>query len=93
MAGLTIDLSDNELDRLADVLAERVVARLDGRLDGSPADRWLDTGAAAEYLGVHRDTLRRLAAERRIPSEQEGPNCRRYFRVADLDRWRHGQRR
>jgi excisionase family DNA binding protein len=92
MAALALELSEAELDQLADALASRLLPRLDGRLNGG-SDRWLDTRAAAEYLGMHRDTLRKLAAERRIPSEQEGPGCRRFFRVSDLDRWRHGERR
>jgi hypothetical protein len=29
-----------------------------------------------------------LAAERAIPSEQEGPGCKLYFRRSDLDAWR-----
>jgi len=51
-------------------------------------DAWLDTRSAAEYLGVHRDTVRRLAALRAIPTEQAGTGCKRYFRCSDLDRWR-----
>jgi excisionase family DNA binding protein len=39
-------------------------------------------------LGIHRDTLRKLAAEKAIPSEQDGPNCKLYFRRSDLDAWR-----
>jgi hypothetical protein len=34
-------------------------------------DRWYKTKAAAEYLGVHPDTLRGLAAQRRVRFEQE----------------------
>ena len=37
---------------------------------------------------MHRDTLRKLAAESAIPSEQDGPNCKLYFRRSDLDAWR-----
>jgi excisionase family DNA binding protein len=40
------------------------------------------------HLGVHRDTIRRLAAERAIPSEQDGPGCKLFFRRSDLDAWR-----
>jgi excisionase family DNA binding protein len=56
------------------------------RRDGS--DEWLDTRRAAEYLGIHRDSLRRLAAERSIPTEQAGAGCKLYFRRSDLDDWR-----
>ena len=77
-------LLDHIADRLAAVIAERLVAS-DNR-----DDEWFDSRHAAEYLGVHRDTLRKLAAERAIPSEQDGPGCKLYFRRSDLDAWRHG---
>jgi excisionase family DNA binding protein len=72
-------------------LAEQVAARIAEQLSGSAeaADEWFDSRHAAEYLGVHRDTLRKLAAERAISSEQDGPGCKLYFRRLDLDAWRH----
>jgi excisionase family DNA binding protein len=79
---------DQLLDHIADRLAAVITARLvvsDNRLD-----EWFDSRHAAEYLGVHRDTLRKLAAERAIPSEQDGPGCKLYFRRSDLDAWRNG---
>jgi excisionase family DNA binding protein len=81
------------LDALIDQIAVRVVERLAGAtnplLAGEPTnDDWLDSRHAAHYLGVHRDTLRKLAAERAIPSEQDGPGCKLYFRRSDLDAWR-----
>lgn len=76
---------------LADLVAERVAARL--AAPPSAADEWLDTRDAAEYLGVHRDTVRRLAAERVVPSEQDGPGCKLFFRRSDLDAWRCSDRR
>jgi excisionase family DNA binding protein len=81
------------LDALIDEIAVRVVERLSGEttplLAGeATGDDWLDSRHAAEYLGVHRDTLRKLAAERAIPSEQDGPGCKLYFRRSDLDAWR-----
>ena len=78
---------------LVNRLAERVAAAVAVRLGGDAAqrpDEWLDSRQAAGYLGVHRDTLRRLAAERAIPSEQDGPRCKLYFRRSVLDDWRHG---
>ena len=75
------------VDRIADCVAEAVMARLGAAPTEEPA-AWLDTREAADYLGVHRDTVRRLAAERAIPSEQEGPGCKLYFLRSDLDGWR-----
>ncbi len=80
------------LDALIDHLADRVAERLlssDGQAQESNGDdEWFDSRHAAAYLGVHRDTLRKLAAERAIPCEQDGPNCKLYFRRSDLDVWR-----
>ncbi len=76
---------------LADLVAERLAARL--AVPSRQVDEWLDTRGAAEYLGVHRDTVRRLAAERTVPSEQEGPGCKLFFRRSDLDEWRCSDRR
>lgn len=77
---------DALLDRIADRLAAAVVARL----GSAPAQRgeWLDSRQAADYLGLHRDTLRRLAAARAIPAEQDGRGCKLFFRRAALDEWR-----
>jgi excisionase family DNA binding protein len=77
------------VDRLVDLLVERVAAAVAARLGhGTNDEEWFDCRHAADYLGVHRDTLRKLAAERAIPSEQDGPGCKLYFRRSDLDVWR-----
>jgi hypothetical protein len=65
------------MDEFISQLAERVVARIAER-SATPAcgaDDWFDSRHAADYLGIHRDTLRKLSAERAIPSEQDGPGC------------------
>lgn len=76
--------------QLADRVAEMVVDRLSSAESTPSIDEWFDSRHAAEYLGVHRDTLRKLAAERAIPSEQDGPRCKLYFRRSELDAWRQG---
>jgi excisionase family DNA binding protein len=78
---------DRLVMQLAEVVAERVTAMLTAPRH-SAADEWLDTRRAAEYLGIGRDSLRRLAAERTIPTEQAGAGCKLYFRRSDLDAWR-----
>lgn len=75
------------IEQLADRIAVAIAERL-GPSNNEPAPEWLDSRAAANYLGVHRDTLRKLAAERAIPAEQEGPGCRLFFRRTELDEWR-----
>ena len=80
-------LVDQLLAQLADLVADAVAARLIApRALG--ADEWLDTRRAAEYLGIGRDSLRRLAAERAIPTEQAGVGCKLFFRRSELDAWR-----
>jgi len=92
--GLGASASDSVLDAVLDQIAERVAQRLAALIDRSSTtesdggDEWFDSRHAADYLGIHRDTLRKLAAERAIPSEQERPNCKVYFRRTDLDAWR-----
>lgn len=94
-----IVLGDMTLDELLDALADRVADALEGRvadrvLSGlaQPSerieDRWLTTRDAAQHLGMHTDTLRKLAAARKIPHEQEGRGCALYFQRSALDRWR-----
>jgi excisionase family DNA binding protein len=78
---------DDVLAQLADLVADRIATRLAGPRT-SQKDEWLDTRRAAEYLGIHRDSLRRLAAERAIPTEQAGAGCKLYFKRSDLDAWR-----
>jgi excisionase family DNA binding protein len=80
-------LIDALIEELADRLATKLAAQL-GVTSARGDDDWLDTRRAAEYLGVHRDTLRKLAAERAVPAEQDGPGCKLFFRRGDLDEWR-----
>lgn len=77
---------DALLDRLADRVAQALAARLG--CEHAEHDEWFDSRQVAEYLGLHRDTLRRLAAARAIPSEQDGRGCRLFFRRTVLDEWR-----
>lgn len=80
------------VDALILALAERIAAAVAVQLKANqePAvPEWLDSRGAADYLGIHRDTLRKLAAERAIPTHQDGPRCKLFFRRSDLDEWRH----
>ena len=78
---------DDLLAQLADLVADRIATRLAGPR-AVQKDEWLDTRRAAEYLGIHRDSLCRLAAEHAIPTEQAGAGCKLYFKRSDLDAWR-----
>jgi excisionase family DNA binding protein len=74
------------LAHLAEIVAAKVIDRL--ARQETADDEWLDTRGASEYLGIHRDSLRRLAAERAIRAEQSGAGCKLFFRRSDLDAWR-----
>lgn len=79
------------LDAVIEDIVERVASAVVSRLTASrdqEVGEWLDSREAAGYLGVHRDTLRKLAAERTIPSHQDGRGCKLFFRRSDLDAWR-----
>ena len=75
------------MERAGQAVADAVAARI----EQAPSDvvpDWLDSRGAAEYLGLHPDTVRKLAAERAIPTEQDGPGCKLFFLRHDLDEWR-----
>jgi excisionase family DNA binding protein len=80
-------LIDQLLGQLAELVVDRLMAR-SGTANEQPPDEWMDARAAAVYLGVHRDNLRKLAAERAVPVHQDGPGCKLYFRRDELDGWR-----
>ena len=48
---------------------------------------YLHTAAAAEYLGVAQNTLRKWAARGDIPMHRNPANGYRLFKRADLDRF------
>jgi predicted alpha/beta hydrolase len=80
-----VTLTRSELKAL---VREAVREELEARRESD--DRWLDTRAAAEYAGVHPDTLRAAAASRRISYEQEAAGHKLWFRRSALDQWRSG---
>jgi len=84
-------LIDQILCRLAELVVDRLMERTQVQ-SNDHASAWLDARGAAEYLGVHRDTLRKLATQRAIPTHQDGPGCRLYFRRDELDEWRRSSR-
>jgi excisionase family DNA binding protein len=86
---LLAELGPEELAELAERLRPYLPAQ-----DGAAEDGWLDTKAAAAYLGISTHALHRLTAERRVPFAQDRPGARCYFRPSDLDAWREsGARR
>jgi excisionase family DNA binding protein len=83
-------LIDQLLGRIADLVVDRLMARSENETE--QPNEWLDAREAAAYLGIHRDTLRKLAAERAVPVHQDGPGCKLYFNRDELDDWRRSGR-
>jgi hypothetical protein len=83
---LVESLDERVLDRLAQLLAPR----LEQYLYSPDGDRWLNARDAATYLGMTVTALHKLTAARAIPFEQDGPDCRLWFRRSELDHWRRG---
>lgn len=89
LAAILDHADERTLDRLAELLAPRLqrIAR------PSRNHGWLDTSAAAGYLGISKHALHRLTSERRIPFTQDAPGARCYFRRSDIDSWREASAR
>lgn len=94
MRTVVVRFEDDELDRLADRVAAKLVAQLD-QSHSRPVE-WMTTAEAAKYLGQSVNAVHKLTSTREIPFSQDGKGARCWFRRADLDRWRenhaHGPR-
>jgi excisionase family DNA binding protein len=86
-SSIELGLLDALIEKFVAQVAAAVIEQL-GRDSNVGSGEWLDSRSAAEHLGVHRDTLRKLAAERAIPVHQDGRGCKLFFRRSDLDEWR-----
>ena len=84
MSQLTVTLPDQLLQRVADLVAEQVVARLALPVAPSP---WLDFEAALEYLGFTRNKLYKLTAAGAIPFRKKQKGQGLLFHRDELDRW------
>ena len=84
------ELDDDDLDRLAELLAPRLAGRVTSTA-GQP-DGWLDSTQAAAYVGISRTALHKATAARSIPFEQDGPGCKCWFKRSNLDAWRRGEK-
>ena len=55
-------------------------------------DRWLSTREAAEYAGTTPRALHKAMSARAIHFEQDTPGGKAWFKRADVDAWRRGER-
>jgi excisionase family DNA binding protein len=72
-----LQLTDVELDRLADLLSERVAARTG---TGSP---WLTAGDAADHLACPESRIRKLTMTGELPCHRDGRRV--LYRRDELD--------
>ncbi len=80
MDGLTVNVPDELVERIAERAAELVAERQ------SPAvSEWLTTAEAAEHLRCPKSRIYALVSARRIPHAKDG--SRTLFKRAELDRW------
>jgi excisionase family DNA binding protein len=77
---LLAELGPDDLAELAERLRPYLPAPSEPATDG-----WLDSRRAADYLGISRDALHRLTAERAVPFHQDRPGGRLYFLRSELD--------
>lgn len=82
-----IDKDPGALEALAVRLAPLITAR---QSQQPQADGWLDTKAAAEYLGITYNALRKHTAARGVPFEQDTAGGKCWFKRSELDAWRRG---
>jgi hypothetical protein len=75
------------LRRLAELLAPYLPAAVAPQEDG-----WLSTREAAAYAGTTRHGLHKAMAAREVHFEQDVPGGKAWFKRADIDAWRRGER-
>jgi excisionase family DNA binding protein len=81
-AALLAELTEQDLDQLAELLAPRLAAKLEHK----PVAVWLrGADQIASYIGAPRSRVYALASAGRIPVERDGSAL--IARTADLDDW------
>jgi len=79
-----------DLDRFANLVAERVAQRLQAQSSGSTA--MLTRAEVAQRIGKSTTTAKRLQADPSFPKPVRIGNSRPRWRAAEVDQWldRHG---
>ena len=73
-------------------LAELIAPYLPATAVAGESDRWLSTREAAEYAGTTANALHKAMAAREVNFEQDTPGGKAWFKRADIDAWRRGER-
>jgi excisionase family DNA binding protein len=87
----SISLDPASIEALADALTERIAARLPQPPDTE--DGWMDTRAAADYIGLTPNALHKIAARDGIPCSRPAGTRKLRFRRSELDEWMREDRR
>jgi hypothetical protein len=78
---------EDGLRRLAELLAPYLPAPT-----ATAEDRWMNSREAAEYAGTTLRALHKAMAAREVHFEQDCPGGKAWFKRADVDAWRRGER-
>ena len=84
MASIRLDPED--LERLADLVAERIMERID--VVDATVHGWMTSAQAAEYMALTGAALDKLCATTDVPFAQDAPGGKRWFKRSALDAWR-----
>jgi excisionase family DNA binding protein len=80
---LIAELTEQDLDQLADLLGDRLEARLAQRAHASAGEAWLNASQAAEHLACSRGRIYDLVQLGKLSPRRDGRRV--LFRPEDLD--------
>jgi hypothetical protein len=78
---------EDGLRRLAELLAPYLPVSV-----AASEDRWMNSHEAAGYAGTTPRALHKAMAAREVHFEQDVPGGKAWFKRADIDAWRRGER-
>jgi hypothetical protein len=73
-------------------LAELLAPYLPRPSAAAEPDRWMNSRQAAEYAGTTLRALHKAMAAREVHFEQDCAGGKAWFKRADIDAWRRGER-
>jgi hypothetical protein len=83
-----VRLDQDEIVTLADELCTRLEPRLVERITAPQEDGWLDSQAAADYLGISVNALHKLTSANRLTFSQTCKGAPCFFKRSHLDAYR-----
>src|SRR4051812_23425630 len=86
---VVLGADERALQRLAELLAPYMPAPV---AVSAGADPWMNSREAAEYAGTTLKALHKAMAAREVHFEQDCRGGKAWFKRADIDDWRRGER-